>query len=153
MTTIPDFVGVVNSIAALSVPAGVHFMPWSETTNQVWSRNCPMLLPDGVESGQDERSSVGAAGGGFYIATFRLAFWFFWAEVGLDRADGGRQTELAETALSQVIDAVRQIDTTATSTIQITWAGRGKMGVITEPGGQQFLGCPVSFDVRQFYNQ
>ena len=111
------------------------------------------MVPDGVDSGSDERASVVGAGGGFYVASFRISYWFYFAEAGLDRFDGGRQVEMAETALSEVIAAVRMIDTTATNTIQLTWASRGQMGTITEPGGLKFLGCPVAFDVRQFYNQ
>lgn len=141
---------VCTSIAALTV-AGVTIKDLGDVPPS-GERITPILFPDPARPLSNyaaERMSFGGGSSHLADADYDLNYIFLFAKIGAGRT-GLDYLEACVEKVQLIIDAVMEIDT-ITGAVDVWPSSVGDVIVITDPAGNNYIGCNLSFHVKEFW--
>ena len=141
---------VCTSIAALTVD-GVKIRDLDNIPAGV-ERLAPILFPDPenpVSNFAPMRMSYGGGSSAKMDADYDLNYMFIFCKIGAGRT-GLDYIEDCMEKIQAIYDAVLSIDT-ITGAVDVFPNEAVQMTTITDPSGNNYLGCSMSFHVKEFW--
>ena len=147
-----QIVAVADSISKLTV-TGVTLKDLNEIPTSVSARDCPILYPrpDGFISGFDpERMSMGSGSGAQLNVTYSLNYRFLFAKIGTERG----LFALYPTFIAKIVLIADRmlVSDSITGLVDLQMIDIGEVGPVSDPMGNMFHGCDISFEVLEFVN-
>ena len=143
---------ILDAIAALTV-TGLTILDADQIPVEMTQRDCPVLFPRPDEFITDftsERQSFGPASAAARDVTYTLNFILAYAPVGTGRGIFEPYKNMLVLAY-KVIDAIHADDDLSDYGLDVT-ARIGNVGLVSSPGGAQYHGCVISFDILELVN-
>ena len=147
-------VAVANSIANLTFSTGSYgtITSWDldEISNEVFSRDCPLVMPAPTWFSMDELERISLGTGTSMEKDFRysLQYRLFYKEAGQERNLGDVMPQLAA-AVMAFFDGVLLNDT-ITGAVDLQPVGSPAFGVVEDPTGKMFWGADIELGVLEF---
>jgi hypothetical protein len=144
-------VTVATSISDLSV-SGVTIKDLDEIPNEVYTRDCPIVLPspDFITNMRLRRESQGSGSVALWQIKYNLTYRLFYGEVGTGRILGDNYSGLVAKAML-FVDAVIA-NSELTGSIDSTLFDISFPGVVTDPADNNYFGCEIIFEILEFIN-
>jgi hypothetical protein len=141
---------VCSSIAALDM-GDIHVCDLHNVP-PVGTRLTPILFPDPANPlGNFVPASISFGGGSSRLmdCDYDLNYMFVYCEIGAGRT-GLDYLEKCMEAVQDIYDAVLSIDT-IDGAVDIIPNPGVQITTVSDPGGKNFLGCSLSFHVKEFW--
>jgi hypothetical protein len=140
---------VTTALAAVSIP-GVTIKTPANLPDNVTVRDCPMLAPapNYLSAITVEQASFGAPADMRGSFRYSLTYRYYHVPIG-----SARNLSEVYGALVDKVDAIISAawdNSNLSGTVEMWPSGASAPGVVTDPAGNNFLGCDISFDVLVF---
>jgi len=148
-------VTIANSIAGLTIDdstnGNINIRDLDQIIENVGSRDCPILFPNPnlfVSDITPERQAQGSGVTGIWNVTYTLNYVYMHAPIGTTRGLYDVYQGMV-TNVMNIVDKILVSDA-LTGAIDLTLANISTFGIVTGPGGGEFHGCEISFDILEF---
>ena len=144
-------VTVADSISKLTV-TGVTIRDLDDMSNEVFARDCPLVMPAPTwfTVAEVERVNLGSGTAAKWDFTYILSYRLFYQEVGNERNPGSIIPTLAAKTFL-FIDAVIANDS-ITGAIDMELVSSPVFGVVEDPVGKLFWGADIELQIMEFIN-